>query len=95
MDDVREGQNVAQIATTAAGMVTCRSCGKGWGGLKTAHCLNCHHTFTTVSAFDKHRTGGHANDTRHCVDPELVGLVSADRAYQCWGWPREEVEVER
>lgn len=36
---------------------TCR-CGQRWGGSKTAHCSNCHETFSTVSNFDRHlRTG--------------------------------------
>ena len=65
----------------------CSGCDARWSGLKTAHCTGCHDTFTVVSAFDKHRSGSHANDTRHCVNPETVGLVDAGRAYQCWGFP--------
>ena len=43
-----------------------------------------HTTFTTVSTFDKHRSGSHPNSTRHCVPPAEVGLVDAGRAYPCW-----------
>ena len=54
----------------------------------------CHRTFTTVSTFDKHRTGSHAKGTRHCVPPAEVGLVDAGRAYPCWAqagtWERED-----
>jgi len=63
------------------------ACGAHWFGLKTCHCTMCHRTFTTVSAFDKHRDGQHPNDTRHCVDPATVGLIDAGRAYPCFGWP--------
>jgi hypothetical protein len=65
---------------------TCR-CGAHWGGLSTGHCSACHLTFTGITAFDKHRTGSHANDTRACLDPASVGLVDANRAYPCWGFP--------
>jgi hypothetical protein len=74
-------------------MTVCPRCRNEWGGLKTAHCTVCHQTFTTVGAFDKHRDGSHADDTRHCVDPESVGLVNAGRAYPCWGFPgRDEAD---
>jgi hypothetical protein len=62
----------------------CPRCNLRWGGLKTAHCTACHETFTTVSTFDKHRSGSHAKGTRHCLPPAEVGLVEAGRAYPCW-----------
>lgn len=37
-----------------------------------AHCGACHRTFSSVSTFDRHRSG-HVDD-RHCVSPEGVGL---------------------
>lgn len=64
----------------------CSRCDAWWGGLNTSHCSACHQTFTGLSAFDKHRTGSHANSTRHCVAPESVGLVDAGRAYPCWAF---------
>jgi len=69
-----------------AGTTGCGRCPNRWGGLKTAHCSACHRTFTGLTAFDKHREGSHPNSTRHCVDPETVGLVDAGRAYPCWGF---------
>lgn len=62
----------------------CPRCKSRWGGLKTAHCTACHQTFTTVPTFDKHRTGSHHNNTRHCLPPAEVGLVDAGRTYPCW-----------
>ena len=72
--------------------VHCPKCRLGWGGLNTAHCTACHQTFTGISAFDKHRTGSHAKDTRYCLGPLTIGLVDAGREYPCWGFPgRDEV----
>ena len=62
-------------------------CDAWWTGLSTAHCSACHQTFTTVGAFDKHRTGKHADDTRYCLSPDSVGLVDAGRSYPCWAHP--------
>lgn len=71
----------------------CGKCGRWWTGINTAR----HRNFTTVAAFDKHRAGSHAYDTRHCVDPEKVlnrngehVLVDAGRDYPCWGFPAGE-----
>lgn len=66
---------------------SCR-CGIRWGGLKTAHCVTCHRTFTVVSAFDKHRR----NDT--CVDPIDAGLILTGRVYECWGLPGRPEETQ-
>lgn len=65
------------------------SCGAQWGGLLTAHCSGCHRTYTGLTAFDRHRDGSHARSTRHCRDPWDVGLVDANRAYSCWGFPSD------
>ena len=73
--------------TNARDTTSCPRCNNRWTGLKTAHCTACHETFTTITAFDKHRTGDHANDTRHCIDPSTAGLINARRPYPCWGWP--------
>jgi hypothetical protein len=75
-------------------MCNVNCCGAEFSGLKTAHCTVCHATFSTVPAFDKHRAGSHTNDTRHCLRPESVGLVSADRAYPCWGYPPKQNQEE-
>ena len=80
------GVNVAQIPTATAA-IGCGGCSSRWNGLTTAHCSACHQTFTTVTAFNKHRTGSYSQDTRHCLEPASVGLVDASRAYPCWGLP--------
>ncbi len=64
------------------------ACGARWAGLKTCHCTACHSTFSTVTAFDKHRVGSHADDRRHCVDPARTGLIDAGRDYPCWAQAR-------
>jgi hypothetical protein len=68
-NDTAGGPKVAQIPTATAAMVTCARCHVRWGGLKTAHCAACHQTFTAITAFDKHRSGSHSEDTRRCLDP--------------------------
>jgi hypothetical protein len=86
-NDTAGGPKVAQIPTATAAMASCARCHVRWGGLKTAHCAACHQTFTAVTAFDKHRSGSHSEDTRRCLDPASVGLIDAQRAYPCWGLP--------
>jgi hypothetical protein len=69
----------------------CGTCGKEWTGLAVAHCPTCCETFTGVTAFDAHRSGSHANDTRHCLDPATVGLVAVTkRTWSGWGYPGED-----
>lgn len=63
-------------------------CETWWTGLRTAHCTACHQTFTSITGFDMHRDGRHADDTRHCRPPQEAGLVDAGRDYPCWGRPR-------
>ena len=63
------------------------ACGKAWSGIKTAHCSACHLTFTTPTAFDKHRRRG------ACIFPDDAGLVRSSRGYECYGFPgSEEIE---
>jgi hypothetical protein len=50
-----------------------------------AHTPQPSSTFTSLSAFDAHRTGSHANGTRTCLPPTKAGLVQANRPYPCWG----------
>lgn len=76
------------------GMTTCPRCLDQWGGLGTSHCAGCHNTFTTVTSFDKHRTGSHGYGTRACLHPAKAGLELAGRAYTCWGLPSTDWERE-
>lgn len=87
--NLTEGVKVAEISTRKAGTHGCARCSKRWGGLNTAHCAACHETFTGLTAFDKHRDGSHSKGTRACLEPAEVGLVDANRAYPCWGWPSD------
>lgn len=85
-------------------MNTCNGCGSAWGGALTAHCSNCHKTFSGLTAFDKHRAGSHTKG-RYCLDPETVTegnprsarfgepiLDLTDRKYPCWGTAGEKPE---
>lgn len=69
------------------GQASCAKCSQRWSGLKTAHCPACHQTFTALTAYDTHRTGSHARDTRQCINPLVAGLVGAGRNYPCWRLP--------
>lgn len=67
---------------------SCSKCPARWNGYLTAHCAGCHETFTGITAWEKHRAGGHDTKRgRYCVDPEKSGLVPAGRAYPCWANP--------
>lgn len=60
---------------------TCR-CGTTWTGLTPAHCASCHTTFTSPTAFDRHRRAG------QCLTPSAAGLVPIDRkTWTGYGWP--------
>lgn len=88
--DATANENVA--ADTSAqkrkpGAVYCPRCPNWWTGLRSGHCATCHRSFTSVAAFDRHRSGSHARGTRHCVDPEVVGLVPAEREWPGWSLP--------
>ena len=83
--NTRGDLKVPQKSSDTALPHTCPTCGARWAGLNTNHCTSCHNTFTGIAAFDKHRTGKHDNDTRHCLNPATVGLIDAGRNYQCWG----------
>lgn len=74
-------------SSTGQQIISCGRCESRWTGLNAAHCAACHETFTSVSAFDQHRTGSHAKGTRHCLTPTDVGLVPADREWKGWSLP--------
>ena len=67
--------------------ITCPRCDNWWSGLIACHCSECHRTFTGAYAFDMHRAGSHAHGKRHCVDPERVGLIPANRLWRGWSRP--------
>jgi hypothetical protein len=65
---------------------SCR-CGTRWAGTRTAHCGACHHTFTGIGPFDRHRRDG------TCLNPADVGLVPIPgRQYRAWGTTTDTTE---
>lgn len=50
----------------APGRSHCRGCHRSWNGLAEAHCVRCHHHFTSGGAADVHWQGA------NCVDPATV-----------------------
>ena len=52
---------------------------------KRCKCPSCGEYFSTVSNFDKHRKGSHADNDRHCVSPDSVGLEQNGRGL--WAMP--------
>lgn len=48
------------------------SCGKNWTGSRRCHCVTCHETFSSASAFDKHRKNF------KCLAPASRSLVLVD-----------------
>ena len=59
----------------------CKGCGKSWTGHSRCHCTACHESFSSVSAFDRHRIDF------ACRPPGDPGLVLVD-GY--WQWPQRE-----
>ena len=53
-------------------MLNTHSCGARWGGAGRCHCAGCHETFSSDSAWTRHRRG------LACRDPRDAGLVAAD-----------------
>lgn len=44
------------------------------GNYKRCKCSVCNNTFSSTSAFDKHRVGAHGTPERRCVDPRSIGM---------------------
>lgn len=47
--------------------IKCPRCDATWTGLSVCHCSGCHHTFSGIGLFDKHRRRD------QCVDPATMG----------------------
>ncbi|MGH3382357.1 MAG: hypothetical protein ACRDP6_47275 [Actinoallomurus sp.] len=63
-------------------MLHTHSCGARWSGERRGHCGGCHRTFSSLSAFQRHRHGF------QCVAPLLVGLVAVQKPWgTCWSLP--------
>jgi hypothetical protein len=62
--------------------ITHGACQQWWTGTERSHAGCCHRTFSSLSAFDRHRKGG------RCNDPATVGLVARQMPYGLlWSWP--------
>jgi hypothetical protein len=72
-------------------LIRCNGCSTTWTGAMACHCASCHRTFTGVTAFDLHRTGGRCNDPETLVtklgEPRLVRVTK--RYWSGWGRPGE------
>jgi hypothetical protein len=47
--------------------ITCGGCDTTWTGLLACRCSGCHHTFSGLKLFDRHRTA-----TGTCLDPHHI-----------------------
>jgi hypothetical protein len=64
-------------------MWTTRCCEREVRGTKPEHCPDCHETFATTEAGDRHRTGPHK--ARRCRTPVQMGRQGlALNAYGYW-----------
>lgn len=43
-------------------------CGRRSASLTQVHCVTCHHQFSGITSFDRHRDGPHEGE-RVCLDP--------------------------
>lgn len=51
----------------------CVECAREWSGRNAAHCSQCHLTYTTPNAFDRHQSL--RKGVVNCSDPSSVGMV--------------------
>jgi len=72
-------------------LIECNGCVNAWTGSSACHCCGCHRTFTGVTAFDIHRTGGTCNPpTSLLTEKGEQRLVPTERMYWTgWGLPGE------
>lgn len=52
--------------------ITCGGCDATWTGTSICHCGNCHHTFSGLGLFDKHRS--QYGDRGACLDPDTLTI---------------------
>lgn len=58
------------------------TCGRWWTGAERSHCGSCHETFSSLTAFERHRRG------LRCNEPTDVGLVARAKPFgTLWGLP--------
>jgi hypothetical protein len=73
-------------------LIQCSGCDNGWTGTSACHCCACHRTFTGITAFDIHRTGGECSDpTGIFTEKGEPRLVAVDKLYWSgWACPGEK-----
>jgi hypothetical protein len=65
------------------------ACGASWNGNGVAHCGGCHHNFSGVGLFDRHRgnTGPHGT----CTPPDQLRTTTGERVCELrdnvWRYP--------
>ena len=59
------------------------ACGRWWtGGERASHCGSCHETFSSLTAFERHRRG------LRCNPPTEVGLIAREKPFgTLWAIP--------
>jgi hypothetical protein len=93
-DTENRSTDATEVGNRPRNAITCPRCDAWWTGLTAGHCTGCHRSFTGIAAFDRHRSGSHAADTRHCLDPATVlnekgepALVPANKPWTGWSLP--------
>jgi len=70
----------------ASNQFGCGKCDSRWGGYRTAHCAQCHKTFSGIDAFDKHLDIDYRRPSGTevaCKEPRVCRLVVNSLGY--WG----------
>ncbi|HLG79143.1 MAG TPA: hypothetical protein VFA09_03125 [Ktedonobacteraceae bacterium] len=49
-----------------------------------SHCRACQHTFTSITAFDLHRSGSYERSTRRCLTEEEMRAKGMTRNGRGW-----------
>jgi hypothetical protein len=81
--------NHSPIPADTTGATWHPKCRHWWTGNRTAHCGNCHRTFSGTSAFDQHQTAW--TPGTDCPDPRTRGLIATTKKYgDLWSWPAQD-----
>ncbi|WP_456300258.1 FDXHR family putative zinc-binding protein [Saccharopolyspora oryzae] len=71
--------------------LTCHQCPNTWTGTSRCHCSSCHHTFSGLALFDRHRRNG------RCHHPETLRGQAGERLAHLRGglWAGPEMTNEQ
>lgn len=66
----------------------CRDCHRTWTGTSQAHCVGCHHHFSSNSAADRHVIDGECRPPEQCVTSNGVPLLGlrTDKWGRTWSF---------